>query len=141
MKTMNKDSVARKVADAFLNVQKRFAAFMNRKTSGCSVGMLKVSFFLLCSVFLSLSVCFIVDAFIRKPGPGAIKVTHMKIVPLIQDKEESVKVMSAEAFVRLQRFRKYMDSIRVCDGMHYDSIVIARPGLMDSVSILENIYL
>lgn len=65
----------------------------------------------------------------------------MRKVVLVSDKKESVDVVTAATYKRFQQFRKYMDSLRICDTVHYDSILLARPGLMDTVLILEKIYL
>jgi hypothetical protein len=141
MNTRTKDKGAKKVADAFLNVQERFALFMNKKTKGCPTRMMKVWFLLVCTVFISLSVCCIVNAFGKKPASPPDIVTHMRMVPLIPDQDKSVTIVSVAAYNRLQQFRKYMDSLRMCERVHYDSILLTRPGLLDTISILERIYL
>lgn len=132
---MNKDKVAGKLAAVLLQVQKRFAEFMNNKTQGCSIRKLKVSFFILCTALLSLSIGCIVNAFTKYPAPRSITVTRMRFAPLMKEKKEPVKMVTADEYKRLLLFRKYMDSL------HYDSILLSRPGLMDSVSMLEQIYL
>ncbi len=45
-----------------------------------------------------------------------------------------------ETFYKIQGFKKYMDSLKQNKGNQYDSILQARPGLMDSVQVLEEIY-
>ena len=45
-----------------------------------------------------------------------------------------------ETHKQLQEFKYYMDSLKTNKSKRYDSIMIARPGLMDSVAVLEEIY-
>lgn len=54
--------------------------------------------------------------------------------------DDEVLVVSPVLYKRLQEFRSYMDSLRVYSKQVYDSIMHARPGLMDSVFFLEQIY-
>ena len=42
---------------------------------------------------------------------------------------------------QIKDFRHYMDSLKQNKKVEYDSILQARPGLMDSVQMLEQIYL
>lgn len=46
-----------------------------------------------------------------------------------------------QTYLQIQDFRKYMDSLKLNRANEYDSILQARPGLMDSVQVLEQIYL
>ena len=46
-----------------------------------------------------------------------------------------------QTYLQIQDFRKYMDSLKLNRTNEYDSILQARPGLMDSVQVLEQIYL
>ncbi len=45
-----------------------------------------------------------------------------------------------ETFYKMQGFKKYMNILKQNKSMQYDSIMQARPGLMDSVQVLEEIY-
>lgn len=50
--------------------------------------------------------------------------------------------MSKENYLKVHLFKEYMDSLaRSATGKAvYDSILISRPGLMDSVRFIENNY-
>ena len=45
-----------------------------------------------------------------------------------------------QTYLQIQDFRKYMDSLKLNRANEYDSILQARPGLIDSVQALEQIY-
>jgi len=70
-----------------------------------------------------------------------MNVTHILAVPLVEEKKETTTLLTAEVYQRLQLFRKYMDSLHKNSKWIYDSILLARPGMMDSVAILEKMYL
>jgi len=84
-----------------------------------------------------------VDAFTSKPQIRTMHVRHIPTLPLVKEKEETAILLTTEAYKRLQLFKKYMDSLRIDkDGKRiYDSILLARPGMMDSVAVLEKMYL
>ena len=140
---MNKDIIAEKISNGLLKMQKGFALFMSKKTAGRSVMTLKVMFTALCSLFIGLSVWFIVDVFLSKPSVHKMNVTHIRVIPLVKEKEETTKLLTTEVYQRLQLFRKYMDSLHSgkAGKRIYDSILLARPGMMDSVAVLEKMYL
>ncbi len=138
---MNKDNVAKKIANSILNVQKRFATFMNAKTKGCSVRTLGLASIVVCAVYIFLSVLAIVDVFKKKASRTHIPISHIRMRAPINEKEKSVIIVSAAAYHRMQQFRVVMDSLRICDKNYYDSILTNRPGLMDSIQLLETIYI
>ena len=140
---MNKDSLARKISNSLLKIQKEFASFMNKTTEGCSVVRMKVMFIALCSLFIGLSVWFIVDAFLSKPSLVKVNATHIHVIPLAKEKKETTILLTTEVHQRLQLFRSYMDSLQSSKTgrLIYDSILLARPGMMDSVAVLEQMYL
>jgi hypothetical protein len=45
-----------------------------------------------------------------------------------------------ETFAKIQGFKKYMDSLKQNKSYLYDSIITARPFLLDTVLMLEEIY-
>ena len=45
-----------------------------------------------------------------------------------------------ETFLKIQAFKSYMDSLKQAKSIQYDSILTARPYLMDTVLLLEQIY-
>ena len=98
---MNTDSMARKISNGLLKVQKGFASFMTRRTAGCSLLSMKILFITVCSLFIALSVWFIVDAFTSKPQIRAMHVRHIRILPLVKEKEETAILLTMEAYKRL----------------------------------------
>ena len=58
------------------------------------------------------------------------------------EKTKATVIITKEEYDKIQRFRKYMDSLpRSLSGKKlYESILINRPRLMDSIILIENIY-
>ena len=137
-----KDKVAKGVAGFFLSVQSRFAAFMSSKTNTLSI---KAKWFWLgiyCVVFGGFSVYAFMGTFgenkkALEPSPVSFPKYYDQTA--IEIKEPYVSKKDIE---RISRFRQFIDSLRRSpEGkIVYDSILKTRPGLMDSVRAIEQIY-
>lgn len=60
----------------------------------------------------------------------------------MDEKIRATSIVAKEEYEKIQRFRQYMDSLeRSPSGKKlYNSILINRPGLLDSIILIENIY-
>ena len=140
------DKTAKGIAKFIIKIQSAFAKYMNKRTEKLSSSTMK---FILIIFFLSgssLSVYFIITAFSRKELPKAIKIDRLSIPHYYnRNGDESTQpdfFISKQEHEEMQAFRNYMDSLhRNNKGIQiYDSIMLNRPGLMDSVDKLEQIY-
>lgn len=139
----DKDRVAKGIVIFLLKVQTGFARFMNKQAeriSSFSMKILLVIFFLTGS---ALSIYFIVVAVIEKEQLKAVKVDRLSI-PQYYNKDEAAiqdNFLITEQ-QQVQAFKKYMDSLQQTKvgKMMYDSIMLHRPGLMDSIIKLEQLY-
>ena len=125
-KTGNKDKVAQKVAGGILKVQSAFANRMNK------IKNLKVFLICFCVISGSLSIYFFVDAIVSKPK-AKIKIDHIRTPrPAYEPNEEMYdNKIPDEIYQQIQDYKRYADSIG-------EPI---RPGLADSMRILEEMYL
>jgi hypothetical protein len=75
---------------------------------------------------------------IGKPGTGQIRIAPFVLHGGEMRKEEARKGLAA-----VRRWRQWMDSLRTTAGgvAIYDSILLARPGLLDSAQEVEEFYL
>jgi len=139
---MNKDRIAKTISRTILQWQTRFADSLNKKTAGYSLLKMKVIFLSACFVFVAFSVSFIADAFVSKPSIMNVKFSHIKMIKPVIEKEGPVNVLTSTTYNKLQRFKNYMDSLKESKSGRpvYDSFFIARPGLMDSIGLLEKMY-
>lgn len=139
------DKVAGKIAGAGIRVQAKFAESMNKLFSNISMKKLKMLLLVFClgcggySIYLIANAIFSADK--KQPSfkvdqvdvPKHFDRTGDEIIP-----PESY--VDEETYRQLQGFKRYMDSLKTNKSKLYDSILIARPGLMDSVLVLEQIY-
>ena len=126
------DKVAKGIAGFFIKVQTKLADRMNKSISGISIKRTKAILILFCLFWGGLSVYFIANAVFGSKQPP-IKVDHVKTLQHISqpDEEEIENRVDPETYRQIQEYKKYMDSTRQT----------IRPGLLDSMIILEQIYL
>lgn len=121
-----KDKVAQKIAGGILHFQNAFSNRMNK------LKCLKLILICFCVVSGSLSIYFLVDAIVTKPKPK-IKIDHIRTPqPMYESSEELYdERIPNEIYYGIREYRRYMDSIGEA----------IRPGLADSIRILEEMYL
>lgn len=128
------NDVAGKIALAVLKIQQYFSEFMNRLFRKMSNRKLKMLMILFCLAAGSYSGYLIVRA-IKYP---VNVVDVLKVEPI----KASPQIIKAGA-IGEKKFRdevgilKFMDSLKQNNFYQYDSILQARPGLMDSVQVLK----
>lgn len=145
-KTEIKDKVAQGVSKFIIKMQTAFAKFMNKRTENISMNRMK---FILIVFFLcgsSLSVYFIITAFSKK-GPSNRMTIDRLSVPRYYNKSGDEPVqpdffISKQEYEEMKAFQSYMDSLHHSKrGIRiYDSIMLNRPGLMDSINKLKELY-
>lgn len=126
------DKVAGKIAGALIKVQTKFSEGMNKLVSTMTTKKVKVWLAAFCLVSGGLSVYFFVNALVRKPKP-VFKIDNVH-VPAHFDKsgdETMQNLVPDEMYQNIQEYKSYMDSLG-------EPI---RPSLLDSIKILEEIYL
>jgi hypothetical protein len=128
--------------------QTKLARFLNQKTETLSTGGKKLVLVAVCLVFGGLSLYVIVSTLGRPSKidesikPKAISVPEHAS----RTGEESLYphiVVSAQEMWQVSSFKRYMDSLKSSlDGRPlYDSILKARPNLLDTIAMLEELYL
>jgi hypothetical protein len=90
------------------------------------------------------SLYFIVKA-VQKSAPGLIRIERISVPKYYNNKDESVHpdvIVTKREHEEMQEFQRYMDSLHKSNTGKaiYDSIMMNRPGLLDSVNMLEEIY-
>jgi hypothetical protein len=139
------DKVAGKIARAGIIVQSKFANGMNKIFTGMNVKRLKLSLIIFCIGCGGYSVYLFTDAIVNPAAnQNAIRI-EQAIVPKHFDKtgDEIISTennVDEETFNQIQQFKHYLDSLRQNKSYLYDSILTARPLLMDTVLMLEQIY-
>jgi hypothetical protein len=139
------DKVAGKIAGVGIKAQRLFAEGMNKlfmKTDYKRFKLILVFFFISAggySIYLIAN-----SVFSPERVQQSFEIQQMDI-PKHFNKTGDETVMpeatvDEQTYLQIQEFRKYMDSLKLNRANEYDSILQARPGLMDSVLMLEQIY-
>ena len=128
------DKAAEKIAGAGIRLQGKFALKMNKLFSGLSSNRLKVFLFCFCLGWGGLSVYFVAAAIFREDkSQRSYKVDAIKRPVIIEPTEEALSgpIVDEATYLQIQAFKK---------GKLYDSTIKVRPGLADSILLLEQIY-
>jgi hypothetical protein len=137
------DKVAGKIARAGLKLQAVFGNKMNKLFEKMNIKRLKwlLGIFIVCAGGYSM---YLLISAIVKPADTTLKIEQVDIPRHFNKTGEETITSEAyvdeETFSNIQGFKKYMDSIKQVNGKQYDSILFTRPGLLDSVQMLEEIY-
>ncbi|SFQ30351.1 hypothetical protein [Parafilimonas terrae] len=129
---------------AFAHLQTKWAKWMTKRTQRFSRNTWKLLLALFVLTAGGYSIYLAIDAFISK-GSKSIAVTPIRTPAHINETGDvvtSTPQVTDTGYNRIKNFRMYMDSLaRSPSGKPiYDSIMKHRPGLPDSVRIIENYY-
>jgi hypothetical protein len=140
------DKVAGKIAAAGIKLQQLFAEKMNKLFMKTDFKRLKIILIIFCIGAGGYSIYLIANSVISPDRKqNSFEVQQMD-VPKHFDKPGDENLIpeayvDEETYQQVKQFRNYMDSLKQKRSNEYDSILQARPGLMDSVQMLEQIYL
>lgn len=139
------ERLANNIVSACIRFQQRWADFMQHHTERLSRNGKLIILSLFCLTAGSLSVYFIASSVMSRKA-SSITVIHFKQPPnAVKSGDENTKalvIVSEAEYIKILRFKLYMDSLaRSPSGKElYESILSERPGLMDSVLLIEKIY-
>lgn len=139
------EKLANNIVSACFRFQRKWADFMQRHTERLSrKGKLNI-LCLFCVAAASLSIYFIASSVTHRKA-SSFTVIHLKKPPYAvnagDEKTKALVIISEDEYKKIHRFRNYMDSLaRSPSGKQlYESILSQRPGLMDSIMIIEELY-
>lgn len=140
------DKVAEKIVAAGIKLQKLFAEKINRIFMKTDFKRLKIILIIFCIGAGGYSIYLIVNSVISPDRKQNSFDVQQMDVPKHFDKTGDENLIpeayvDEETWQQVKQFRNYMDSLKQKRRNEYDSILQARPGLMDSVQMLEQIYL
>lgn len=125
--------------------QRSCADSMQRRSERFSATGKLVLLSLFCLSASSISIYLVASSLSGKTGK-VISVPAIKTPAYTaragDENTRSTVLISREEYQRIEHFRRYMDSISqsLTGKFIYDSIVRQRPGLMDSLAIIEKMY-
>ncbi|MFM9910317.1 MAG: hypothetical protein ACKVOW_13260 [Chitinophagaceae bacterium] len=138
------DKVAGKIAGAGIKLQTAFGNRMNKLFENMSQRKLKIGLIAFTLFAGGYSLYLTITAITKPVKQSKFAVDQMN-VPRHFNKtgDEAIApeaFVDEETYTKIQGFKKYMDSLKNNNNKQYDSIRLSRPGIMDSVQMLEEIY-
>ena len=139
------DKIAGKIAGAALRLQTTCAVYVNSLLIKMTPRKLKAGLVVFCIAGGGFSIYLVAKAIahpVKNAGPFN---GEQLVVPRQYDHggEEAIRpgaYVDEQMMKEIERFKLYMDSLKQTGNHIYDSIGQARPGLMDSVRMLEEVY-
>ncbi|WP_423147051.1 hypothetical protein [Rubrolithibacter danxiaensis] len=129
-----------------IHFQAKLAARMQRRSDQFSLKIKTVTLLLFCLLASSFSIYLIANNLLSNQADNVLKVTPINYprytkLSRAQNTAASIVINQAE-YQKIHEFRRYIDSLaNTASGKRFlDSILKQRPGLMDSIEFLENIY-
>lgn len=140
------DKIAGKIAGLGIKLQQLFAEKMNRVFMKTDFKRLKIILILFCIGAGGYSIYLIANSVISPDRKqNSFEVQQMDVPKHFNKTGDENLIPEAyvdeETYQQIKQFRNYLDSLKQKRRNEYDSILQARPGLMDSVQMLEQIYL
>ncbi|HEX8357428.1 MAG TPA: hypothetical protein VF610_08460 [Segetibacter sp.] len=140
---MAQDRIAKYIVGRFLRLQQHWATFMQRHTERLTVKRKVMMLFLFCLCGAGFSFLLIAKGFMSNNIPS-LQVTQFRSLKHLgksgDEKTKATLIVTKEEYEKIQRFRLYMDSLNTSSKKLRDSLLINRPGLMDSIMLIINIY-
>lgn len=128
----------------FAHLQNRWATWMNRHTQTFSRNTWKLLLVLFVLTAGGYSIYLTIDAFFNANGKSISIIPIKKPAHINEtgDAAATTPSITDAGYSHIKNFRLYMDSLaRSPSGkIIYDSIIMYRPGLMDSIRMIEKYY-
>jgi hypothetical protein len=142
-----KDKAAKSIAGFLLKIQSRFSDFMNASTKNIPAKNIKIILIAFCLFGGGFSIYLIGEAILKPDKEQKEYKIDQVNVPKYYDRNgneelEADQYVDQETYQRIEAFERYMDSLaqNTTGRTIHDSILIVRPGLMDSLKMLKEIY-
>jgi hypothetical protein len=141
------DKAATGIAKLINGMQRKFGETLNKKTAKLTQRGKVVLLVGFCIVFGGGSIYIMVDGMRSSRSSSELLNSKSIAVPSHVDKTGDLSpdikaFITAEDIRKIQAFRRYMDSLKTTKQglLTHDSIIHARPGLMDSLAEVEWLY-
>jgi hypothetical protein len=142
------NSVSSGIKQYVLKKEEKLGGFLNLKINRLSVKSQLLLLFSFCTLFGGMSLYLLMNTFVSTSSSSSAIEPKSINVPQHLNKtgEENIYpdlLVTEEDIRQVQAFKVFMDSLRLSPQGKpiYDSILASRPRLMDTISMLEQLYL
>lgn len=139
------EGVTNSIVSVCLHFQRKWADLMQRYSERLPQGSKLIILFMFCLI-ASISSLYLIFSSVMHQSTSSIAITHFKAALFTgKSGDENTKatgIVAKAEYERIQHFQFYMDSLAGSSYGRkiYDSILNQRPGLIDSVLLIENVY-
>lgn len=139
------DEAQQKISDKLKEFQQRIATKLQRKSESLSSQIKKTSLIFFCLLFGGSSIAIIIHAATTKEQTVSIAKLSKPAHSLQEEKLylQADSAITKSEYDRVEQFKNYLFQLKA-DSLYnkkFDSIMQARPQLMDSIKLFEKIYL
>jgi hypothetical protein len=145
MQDGKQQQIAERIVIRCQTIQYKASKFLQSKFETLATGYKRLTVIAFCMVGFSLNVYLMTRSF-SKQAYKPISITAIRLpnqaVVNGQRRFHPANEITREEFKKIQMFRLYLDSLdNSQQGKRiHDSIILYRPGLIDSLTIVENMY-
>ena len=139
------DMIAQALANKCIRAQYKLASVIQAKSEKLSLNTKRFIVIAFSAISFSCCVYLVVKSFLGNQDIN-ISITPIKVPEQVVQNENSrvsqSTGVSKNEFEKVKKFRGYIDSLTASSSGRriYDSIYKNRPGLIDSLAVIENIY-
>jgi hypothetical protein len=136
------DKMASLLATFLRTVQEKWATCMTRWTASLSKRALQVVVFLFCLLFGGASLFTFLDVF-RQNAPTLMKPATLTVPKYYKQPGVALTpLLTPQDREYISRFKTHLDSLNSSLGGRavYDSLLRERPGLLDSLRMIEDVF-
>ena len=143
--TLQQDKIAQNFVNRCIRVQDNSAKFLQSKFERLSLQAKKLVVIIFCSMSFGCCLFSIIESF-HNHSSNAFSLTSIKVPKQVTEYQlEKLRhsiVIGTHGFEKIKMFRLYLDSLTKSKSGKalYDSIIKNRKGLIDSLTMIENIY-
>ena len=134
----------RMIVDRWMKYKQRLALFLQRKSEQLSAGKKKMYLLFFCLVFGGGSIVLAINTFLQHDErTGIVKTSKVFKTHTFQKRSGSDSIITKKEYERSKNYKDYILGLNETkEGQNlFDSLLSARPKLLDSIALFENIYL
>jgi hypothetical protein len=134
------NKLAENIVYRCIKVQIKTSKFLQKKSEMLPLKVKRLIVIVFCLISFGSCIYVLTNSFYRHPEK-LLSIARIEVSRQTESINQKPS-LSKEEFEKIQKFRSYLDSlIQSKPGKRiHDSIIAHRPGLIDSLSIVENLY-
>jgi hypothetical protein len=136
------DKAAGWIANTILRVQRCFADVLEKKSMSWKTKQQWIFLYMVCLLFGGLSVITIVKSFNKKSQNILSKPAAIKTPRMMPDENRNSVVITDNEIRKVHIFKHTLDSLSKTDDgkIKVKNLMMRRPGIMDSLEMVEQLY-